>query len=61
MICGDENGTNGYQLTVFGIDVALICHFGLPALEVLVVLGTPVKFYLKWRASQLAIYSIVGV
>ena len=34
----------------------------LPALQVgvLVVLTTPVKNYLKWRAIQLAIHSTVG-
>ena len=45
------------------IDIAFVHHFVAtypPPLSVLVVLATPIKNYLKWRAVKLAIHSIVG-
>ena len=67
MKCGGANDTSRCHLAVFSEDVAVARHFvatrppppphpaGMP-----VVLTTPVKSYLKWRALQLAIHSIVG-
>ena len=48
-------------MAVFSEDLAVACHFVAthPA-GMLVVLTTPVKNYLKWRAIQLAIHSTVG-
>ena len=54
-------------MAVFSEDLAVACHFvatrppppSHPA-RMLVVLTTPVKNYLKWRAIQLAIHSTVG-
>ena len=52
-------------IAVFSSDRVLACHFVAPHLpplyiEVLVVLATPVKRYLKWQAIQLAIHLTVG-
>ena len=57
-------------MAVFSEDLAVARHFvatrpppTLPpshAAGMLVVLTTPVKNYLKWRAIQLAIHSTVG-
>ena len=54
-------------MAVFSEDLAVARHFvTIPALppthpaKMLVVLTTPVKNYLKWRAIQLAIHSTVG-
>ena len=63
MISGGANDTSGCHLAVFSEDLAVARHFvairppnaGMP-----VVLTTPVKNYLKWRAIQLAIHSTVG-
>ena len=63
MICGGANDTSGCHLAVFSEDAAsaVARHFVAthPA-GTLVVLTTPVKNYLKWRAIQLAIHSTVG-
>ena len=55
------------HFAVFSEDVAFAYHFMAtcwpPTLQfyrLLVILAMPVKNYLKWRAIQLAIYSIVG-
>ena len=54
-------------MAVFSEGIAFARHFvatrpplTLPPLGLLVVLTTPVKNYLKWRAIQLAIHSTVG-
>ena len=67
MICGGENGTNGCHLVIFSEDVGFASYFVathplLPSHLVgeLVVLAPPVKSYLKWQASRLAIHSVVG-
>ena len=63
MICGGANDTSGCHLAVFSEDVAVARHFVAtrpPKAGMLVVLTTPVKNYLKWRAIQLAIHSTVG-
>ena len=67
MICGGANDTSGCHLAVFSEEVAVAHHFvatrppspSHPA-GMLVVLTTPVKYYLKWGAIQLAIHSTVG-
>ena len=56
MICGGANDTSGCHLAVFSEDLAVARHFVANA-GMLVVLTTPVKNYLKWRAIQLAIHS----
>ena len=64
---GSANDTSGCHLAVFSEDVAVARHFvatrpptpSHPA-GMLVVLTTPVKNYLKWRAIQLAIHSTLG-
>ena len=64
---GGTNDTSGCHLAVFSEDIAVPATSWLPALPplshpagMLVVLTTPVKNYLKWRAIQLAIHSTVG-
>ena len=59
MVCGGANDTSGCHLAVFSEDVVFSRHF-VAKKGVLVVLTTPVKNYLKWRAIQLAIHSTVG-
>ena len=63
VICGGENGTNGYHLADFSEDVAFAHHFvaTCPAppsypIGVLLVLATPVKKLSK-MAEDLANYS----
>ena len=53
MTCGGENGTNGNHFPVFSEDVAFAQLPSHP-IGVLVVLATPVKYYLKWQEIQLA-------
>ena len=67
MICRGENGTNGCHLAIFNEDVAFASYFvanhlPLPSHPVgeVVVLAPPVKNYLKWWASRLAIHLVVG-
>ena len=67
VICGGANDTSGCHLAVFSKDVAFACHFVAARppppshpVGVLVVLTTPVKNDLKWRAIQLGIHSTVG-
>ena len=62
MISGGANDTSGCHLAVFNEGVAFARHFVATShpVGVLVVLTTPVKNYLKWRAIQLAIHSTVG-
>ena len=67
MICGGANGTNGCRLAGFSKDVAFAATLWLPThhpashpVGVLLVLATPVKNYLKWWETQLAIHPIVG-
>ena len=73
VICGGANDTSGCHLAVFSEDIAFSRHLvatrPLPTplppppphpARMLVVLTTPVKNYLKWRAIQLAIHSTVG-
>ena len=68
MTCGGENGTNGYHLALFSVDVAFSYHFVAThspplfhSVGVLVVLATPgTSKNLKWQKIQLAIHSIVG-
>ena len=62
MICRGENGTNRSHLAVFSEDVAFAHHFVASrphppsySMGVLMVLVMPVKSYLKWQATQLAI------
>ena len=65
-ICGDDNGTSECHLVVFTVDVAFACHFVVPAHSSPTHpirssgIGHASKHYLKWRAIQLAIHSIVG-
>ena len=63
MICGGANDTSGFDLAVFIEDVAFARNFvatrpPLPShpVGVLVVLTTPVKNYLKWRAPIVGAY-----
>ena len=48
VICGAINGTNGYHLAAFSVDIAFVCHFMTPhypsiPIGTLVVFGYPVK------------------
>ena len=60
MISGGANDTSGCHLAVFSEDLAVARHWLRGYAGMLVVLTTPVKNYLKWRAIQLAIHSTVG-
>ena len=51
--------TNGHNLGVFSVDVALALHFVSPHLSIYrnaSSIGYASKIYLKWQAIQLAIY-----
>ena len=67
VICGGANNTSGCHLAIFSEDVTLAHHFvvscpppTLPPCKSASGIDYPSKNYLKWRAIQLAIYSIVG-
>ena len=69
MICGGENGTNGYHLAVISKYITfnhhiMATHLPPPShpVGVLVVLAMSVKTsYLRWQAIQVAIHSAIQV
>ena len=67
MICGGENGTNGYYFVGFSEDIAFSLHFvpihlspTLPPYRSTTGIGYASKNYLKWQKIQPVIHPIVG-